>query len=72
VVDWQSSIGPAAVDVRHCRANLLGYNREVAERFTRMWEQAAGMTYHPWVDVVTVVDFLDDLRDGWGSDRPLL
>jgi hypothetical protein len=51
---------------------LLGFNREVAERFTRMWEQASGMAYHPWVDVVTVMDFLDDLRDDWGSDRLLI
>jgi aminoglycoside phosphotransferase (APT) family kinase protein len=73
VVDWQSaSIGPAAVDVGDCRANLLGFSREVAERFTQMWEQASGMAYHPWVDVVTVMDFLDDLRDDWGSDRLLM
>jgi aminoglycoside phosphotransferase (APT) family kinase protein len=70
VVDWQSaSIGPAAVDVGHCRANLLGFSRSVADRFTRLWEKVADTTYHPWVDVVTVMDFLDDLHDGWGSER---
>ena len=28
--------------------------------------------YHPWGDVVTVVGFLDDLRDDWGSERQLV
>lgn len=73
VVDWQAaSIGPAAVDFGHCRSNLIGFNRDVAERFTRLWEQATGMTYHPWIDLVTVVDFLEDLHDGWGSQRLLV
>lgn len=26
----------------------------------------------PWADVVTVIGFLDDLRDGWGSERLLV
>jgi hypothetical protein len=29
----------------------------------------AATTYHPWIDVVTVMDLLDDPRDGWGSKR---
>jgi hypothetical protein len=70
VVDWQAtSIGPPPVDVGHCRVNLLSFGRPVADRFTRLWEQASGMTYHPWADVVTVVGLLDDLRSGWGSER---
>ena len=73
VVDWQvASIGPAALDVAHCRANLLGYGSDVAERFTALWEQASGMTYHPWAEVVTVVGFLDDLREEQGSDHDLV
>lgn len=73
VVDWQAaSIGPEAVDVGHCRANLLGFGRQTADRFTRLWEQASGLTYHPWADVVTVVDFLDGLRSDAGSDRFLI
>ena len=36
---------------------------EVTERFTRRWERVAGAGYHPWGDVVTIVGFLDDLRD---------
>ena len=73
VVDWQAaSIGPAALDVAHCRANLLGYGRHIAQRFTSMWEEASGMTYHPWADVVTVIGFLDDLRHEPGSDHGLV
>ena len=73
VVDWQAtSVGPAVVDVGHCRANLLGFDREVADRFTALWEQASGTTYHPWADVVTIVGFLDELRTGWESERDLI
>jgi hypothetical protein len=73
MVDWQAaSIGPAALDVAHCRANLLGYGRDVADRFTMMWEQASGTVHHPWADVVTVIGLLDDLRDEQGSDRNLV
>ena len=45
---------------------------EVAERFTVSWERAAGTAHHPWADVVTIVGFLDDLRDDWGSERLLV
>jgi hypothetical protein len=55
--------------VAHCRINLLTMGTEVASRFTVHWEQVAGTTYHPWGDVVTVVGFLDDLHDDWGSER---
>jgi hypothetical protein len=63
------SCGPGHPSKRshgHCRANLLGFSRRIAQRFTSLWEQAAGMTYHPWIGVVTVMDFLDDLQDDWG------
>jgi hypothetical protein len=30
------------------------------------------VTSHPRIDVVTVMDFLDDLDDGWGSQRLLV
>jgi len=63
VVDWQAaSIGPAVVDVGHCRWNLLTFGREVADRFANLWEQASGATYHPWGDVVAIVGCLDQLR----------
>jgi Phosphotransferase enzyme family len=73
VVDWLGvCFGPAPADVAHCRINLLAMGVEVASRFTVRWEQVAGATYHPWGDVVTVVGFLDDLHDDWGSERLLV
>jgi aminoglycoside phosphotransferase (APT) family kinase protein len=73
VVDWQAaSTGPAVVDVAHCRSNLLGFDRDVADRFTTLWEGVSGATFHPWADLVTIIGFLDDLRSGWGSDRYLV
>ena len=73
VVDWLGACsGPAPADVAHCRINLLAMGAEVASRFTVRWEQVAGATYHPWGDVVTVVGFLDDLHDDWGSERLLV
>ncbi|MGH9122423.1 MAG: hypothetical protein ACRDYC_10850, partial [Acidimicrobiales bacterium] len=63
-----ASVGPATVGVGNCRVNLLGFGLDVAERFTWLWEQASGSTYHPWADVVAIVGFLDGLQDGPGSD----
>jgi len=64
VVDWQDACtGPAAADVAHCRINLLDFGTDAAQRFTSLWQRAAGATYHPWADVVTIIGFLDDLRD---------
>jgi aminoglycoside phosphotransferase (APT) family kinase protein len=73
VVDWHGACtGPAAADVAHCRVNLLGFGTDAVQRFTVLWQHAAGETYHPWADVVTIIGFLDDLRDGWGSERNLV
>ena len=73
VVDWLGACaGPAAADVAHCRLNLLTFGADAAQRFTALWQRAAGATYHPWADVVTIIGFLDDLRDDWGSERLLV
>jgi aminoglycoside phosphotransferase (APT) family kinase protein len=73
VVDWQAACtGPAVADVAHCRVNLLTFGSDVAERFTALWQHAAGAGYHPWADVVTIIGFLDDLRGDWGSERLLV
>ena len=72
VVDWQGACtGPAAADVAHCRVNLLGFGAGAAQRFTAAWQQAAGADWHPWGDIVTIIGFLDDLREDWGRDRYL-
>ena len=73
VVDWQAaSVGPAVVDVAHCRANLLAFDRSVADRFTALWELESAATFHSWADVVNIVGCLDDLRSDWGSEKHLL
>ena len=73
VVDWQAACtGPAVADVAHCRVNLLTLGTGAAERFTAWWQHASGTAYHPWADVVTIVGFLDDLRDDWGPERLLI
>jgi aminoglycoside phosphotransferase (APT) family kinase protein len=73
VVDWQAACtGPAVADVGHCRVNLLTFGADAAQRFTALWQRAAGDTYHPWADVVTIIGFLDDLRDDWASERLLV
>jgi aminoglycoside phosphotransferase (APT) family kinase protein len=70
LVDWQAaSIGPASVDVGHCRSNLLSYGTEVVDRFTTLWEQASGLSYDPWADVSTIIGCLDDLRNEPPSGR---
>jgi hypothetical protein len=70
VVDWQGACtGPAVADVAHCRVNLLTFGAGAAQRFTAFWQREAGAVYHPWADVVTIIGFLDDLRDDWGSER---
>jgi aminoglycoside phosphotransferase (APT) family kinase protein len=66
---WRRGRVSGVVD---CRVNLLTMGAEVTERFTRGWERVAGAGCHPWGDVVTIVGFLDDLRDGWGSERLLV
>jgi aminoglycoside phosphotransferase (APT) family kinase protein len=73
VVDWPGACtGPAAADVAHCRVNLLARGADAPQRFTAWWQRAAAAVYHPWGDIVTVIGFLDDLRDGWGAERRLV
>jgi aminoglycoside phosphotransferase (APT) family kinase protein len=73
VVDWQAACtGPAVADVAHCRVNLLTLGADTAEQFTAWWQRESGAAYHPWADVVTIIGFLDDLREDWGSERLLV
>jgi aminoglycoside phosphotransferase (APT) family kinase protein len=73
VVDWQAACtGPAVADVAHCRVNLLTFSAGTAGQFTDLWQQVAGAACHPWADVVTIIGFLDDLREDRGSGRLLV
>ena len=60
LVDWQAaSVGPRTVDVVHCRSNLLSrFGAEVADRFLAIWQRMTGCDYHPWAEVVMLVDAL--------------
>lgn len=64
VVDWQAaSVGPRTVDVFHCRANLIDrFGLAVADRFVEIWKEVSGSDYHPWAEVVMLVDAM-----GWRS-----
>ncbi|MGH7610176.1 MAG: phosphotransferase family protein [Candidatus Dormibacteria bacterium] len=69
LVDWQAAcLGPAVVDIGHCRANLLAVGSGAASRFTACWEQLSGERFHPWADVVAIVGLLDGLREGRPDD----
>ena len=52
--------------------HLLDLGTGTAERFTALWQHASGTLFHPWADVVTIIGFLDDLRDDWGPERLLI
>jgi aminoglycoside phosphotransferase (APT) family kinase protein len=58
VVDWPvASRGPRTVDVVHCRGNLIDrFGLEVADRWVEIWKSVSGSAYHPWAEVVMLVD----------------
>lgn len=60
VVDWQAAaIGPPSVDVSHCRGNLIRwFGLDIADRFTEIWQDVSGETYHPWAEAAMAVDAL--------------
>lgn len=62
VVDWsQTSVGPAAIDVSHCRHNLaVGFAPAVADEFRRLWTEATGREHPLYWDLVSCVDLLPD------------
>jgi len=66
IVDWQAaSEGPRTVDVFHCRLNLLDrFGLEVADRFVGIWKAVSGSDYHPWAEVVMLVDALGSEPEG--------
>jgi hypothetical protein len=70
VVDWQAaSVGASAIDIGHCRSNLLRFRRDVADRFTHAPVGiGAWCRLPPWADVVTIIGFLDDPLSDWRSE----
>jgi Ser/Thr protein kinase RdoA (MazF antagonist) len=66
LVDWQAaSVGPRAVDVWHCRGNLLSrFGERAADQFVAAWQAASGQTYNPWAETVMLVDAI-----GWLGNR---
>jgi aminoglycoside phosphotransferase (APT) family kinase protein len=73
VLDWSAaSVGPAVMDVAHCRSNLLAVDATTADALTNRWERLSGEAFDPWADVVTIVGFLDDLRSDWRPERVLI
>lgn len=58
LIDWQAaSVGPRTVDVVHCRGNLLSrFGVEAADRFLAIWQHMTGCDYHPWAEIVMLVD----------------
>jgi aminoglycoside phosphotransferase (APT) family kinase protein len=70
VVDWiNACIGPALVDVAHCRINLaLLFGIEVADFFLNTYLNETQLTYTPHWDILSVFDFVDedmDVYEGW-------
>ena len=60
VVDWVNAcIGPAGVDIGHCRWNLaMLYGNSVADAFLTAYERYAGKVfqYDPYWDLISLVD----------------
>ncbi|TWT24938.1 aminoglycoside phosphotransferase family protein [Planomicrobium sp. CPCC 101110] len=72
VVDWVNAcLGPAGVDVGHCRVNLAQlYGVSVADRFLSAYQRYAGASfgYHPYWDLLSLIDILDgppSVYAGW-------
>jgi aminoglycoside phosphotransferase (APT) family kinase protein len=60
VVDWQAGcIGPPSVDAFWCRVNIMGsFGLDLADRFITVWQKISGRTYHPWAEVVMLLDVM--------------
>jgi aminoglycoside phosphotransferase (APT) family kinase protein len=72
IVDWANGcIGPAGIDVGHCRVNLAQlHNVQTADDFLASYRDHAGasFTYDPYWDLVTLIDFAywqPEIYGGW-------
>ena len=62
IVDWPNAcLGPAGIDVGHCRVNLaLLHGVEIADLFLEAYRRhATEFVYDSYFDIVTVFDFID-------------
>ena len=67
IVDWVNAcVGPAMVDVSHCRLNLVSmFGVEVADKFLDAWLKLAGQEHYSlWWDV-------NGLANGWVFNAPI-
>ena len=63
IVDWVNAcVGPAAVDLSHCRGNLvLMFGPDAADRFLSSYQQRVPeFVYHPYWDLEVLVDWLPE------------
>jgi aminoglycoside phosphotransferase (APT) family kinase protein len=69
VIDWGGAcVGPADIDVGHCRLNLaVLFSAEWAEDFRAMYEAEAGRAIEPWWDLQELLAY----GDGWPHFIPL-
>ncbi|UVI29414.1 phosphotransferase family protein [Paenibacillus spongiae] len=72
IVDWVNGcIGPAGIDVGHCRVNLAAlHGVRTADGFLDAYRSLAGdsFTYDPYWDLVTLIDFgcwQPEVYGGW-------
>ncbi|MFC6226394.1 phosphotransferase family protein [Paenibacillus allorhizosphaerae] len=72
VVDWVNGcVGPAGIDVGHCRVNLAQlYDVQTADQFLSSYQKYAGdsFVYDPYWDLVTLIDFAywpPEVYKGW-------
>ncbi|RAP73504.1 aminoglycoside phosphotransferase family protein [Paenibacillus montanisoli] len=72
IVDWPNGcIGPAGVDVGHCRVNLAQlYGVETADEFLSRYRSYAGASfeYDPYWDLVSLIDcayWTPEVYPGW-------
>ncbi|MHA6482542.1 phosphotransferase family protein [Paenibacillus sp. strain BS8-2] len=72
IVDWVNGcIGPAGIDLGHCRVNLCQlHGVEAADVFLHRYRHYAGAGFHydPYWDLVTLLDYADgtpEVYPGW-------
>lgn len=64
IVDWVNGcLGPASVDLAHCRINLAEmYGAHIAEKFLDAYKQVvgSGFMHHPYWDIDSLLDTLPE------------